>query len=83
MTRTFNVTFVHERFVITTTITNDYLPSVDEDTDITSSQDAYEALLYRASVYIQDGLPVAEQLKDMKAFLVKWASDITIEEVTQ
>jgi hypothetical protein len=83
MTRTFNVTFVHEEFIITTTITNNNLPSVDDNTDITSSQDAYEALVYHASMTIQDGLPLAVQLGDMKTFLVKWASDITIEEVNE
>lgn len=83
MTRTFNVTFVHEEFIITTTITNNNLPSVDDNTDITSSQDAYEALVYHASMTIQDGMPLAVQLGDMKTFLVKWASDITIEEVNE
>jgi hypothetical protein len=83
MTRTFNVTFVHEEFIITTTITNNNLPSVDDNTDITSSQDAYEGLVYHASMTIQDGLPLAVQLGDMKTFLVKWASDITIEEVNE
>ena len=83
MTRTFNVTFVHEEFIITTTITNNNLPSVDDNTDITSSQDAYEGLVYHASMTIQDNMPLAVQLGDMKTFLVKWASDITIEEVKQ
>lgn len=83
MTRTFNVTFVHDEFIITTTITNNNLPSVDDNTDIDSSQDAYEALVYHASMTIQDGMPLAVQLGDMKTFLVKWASDITIEEVNE
>jgi hypothetical protein len=83
MTRTFNVTFVHEEFIIMTTITNNNLPSVDDNTDITSSQDAYESLVYHASMTIQDGMPLAVQLGDMKTFLVKWASDITIEEVNE
>ena len=83
MTRTFNVTFVHEHFVITTTINNNNLPSVDNNTDITSSQDAYESLVYHASMTIQDNMPLTVQLGDMKTFLVKWASDITIEEVKQ
>jgi len=81
MTRTFNVTFVHDHFTITTTINNNNLPSVDDNTDITSSQDAYEALVYHASMTIQDNMPLAVQLGDMQAFLVKRASDITIEEL--
>ncbi len=83
MTRTFNVTFVHDHFVITTTITDEDLSSVRNVTDITSSQDAYEALVYHASMTIQDGMPLPVQLADMRTFLVKRASDITIEEVKQ
>jgi hypothetical protein len=81
--RTFNVTFVHDNFIITTTITNNDLSSINDDTDITTSQDAYEGLVYHASMTIQDNMPLAVQLGDMKTFLVKWASDITIEEVNQ
>ena len=83
MTRTFNVTFVHDNFTITTTITNNNLLSIDDNTDITSSQDAYNSLVYHASVTIRDNMPLAVQLGDMRTFLVKWASDITIEEVKQ
>ena len=83
MTRTFNVTFVHDNFTITTTITNNNLSSIDDNTDITSSQDAYESLVYHAGMTIQDNMPLAVQLGDMRTFLVKWASDITIEEVSE
>jgi len=81
MTRTFNVTFVHDYFTITTTINNNNLSSIDDNTDITSSQDAYEALVYHASMTIQDAFPLAVQLGDMRTFLIKRASNITIEEV--
>lgn len=83
MTRTFNVTFVHDHFVITTTITDEHLSSVRNVTDISSSQDAYDGLVYHASMTIQDNMPLSVQLGDMQAFLVKRASDITIEEVIQ
>ena len=83
MSRTFNVTFVHDHFTITATVNNNNLLSVDDNTDIDSSQDAYESLVYHASMTIQDNMPLAVQLGDMKTFLVKWASDITIEEVKQ
>jgi len=83
MSRTFNVTFVHDHFVITTTITDEDLSSVRNVTDITSSQDAYEALVYHASMNIEYSMPLEVQLADMRTFLVKRASDITIEEVKQ
>ena len=88
MTRTFNVTFVHDNFIITTTITNENLSCVDDSVpfiegEASVSHDVYEALMYHAGMTIQDNMPLAVQLGDMKTFLVKWASDITIEEVKQ
>jgi len=86
--RTFNVTFVHDEFTITTTITNNNLSCVDDSVpfiegEASVSHDVYEALIYHASMNIQDGMPLPVQLADMNTFLVKWASDITIEEVKQ
>lgn len=86
--RTFNVTFVHDTFIITTTITNDNLSCVDDSVpfiegEVSVSDDVYEALIYHASMTIQDGMPLAVQMGDMKTFLVKWASDIIVEEVKQ
>ena len=86
--RTFNVTFVHDTFIITTTITNNNLSCVDDSVpfiegEASVSHDVYEALFYHASMTIQDGMPLAVQLGSMQEFLVKWASDIIIEEVKQ
>jgi len=88
MTRTFNVTFVHDNFTITTTITNENLSCVGDkvpfiEGEVSVSNDVYEALTYHAGMTIQDNMPLAVQLGDMKTFLVKWASDIIIEEVSQ
>ena len=88
MTRTFNVTFVHDNFTINTTITNENLSCVDDkvpfiEGEVSVSHDVYEALMYHAGMTIQDNMPLAVQLGDMKTFLVKWASDIIIEEVSQ